>query len=337
MRTALALVLAAACSTTSNSTPDGGGGDVDAGPDATCGGVSLDLTYVAPSFLVVLDRSCSMTADVPGTGKTRWQIAVEALSTAGATHDNDLAFGLTMFPDTTGAVCAQDAIPLPVAPHNGAAMQALLTSALDATATLFPDGPCVTNIDTGIAQALTDPAIQASGTRYVMLVTDGAQSGNPTSTAVNNCGGTAGDTRTIDTLHHLRQLGVTTFVVGFGGNVDTAALNSFATAGGAPLAGQKKFYSAESPAELAQAFSSIAELAASCEYTVDPAPPDVDKTYVFFGNTELVDRDASHTKGWDYDPATMKLTFYGADCQRVQTHAVTDIDVVFGCPTPPIL
>ena len=39
----------------------------------------------------------------------------------------------------------------------------------------------------------------------------------------------------------------------------------------------------------------------------------------------------------DYDPATMKLTFYGTDCDRVSTHVVTDIDVVFGCPTPPIL
>jgi len=328
----------AACSSSTNSPPDGGGDPVDGGGDATCGGVALDLTYVAPSFLIVLDRSCSMENQiVPNTTKSRWQVAVEALSAAVMTHDADLAFGLTLFPDTTGMACTQDTIPIPVAPNQGAAIKSLLTAALDPADALYPDSPCVTNIDTGMAQALTDPSIAASGQRYIMLVTDGAQSGNTTNTGANNCGGPAGDTRTQATIEQLRANGVTTFVVGFGGNVDTVALDAFAIAGGAPRAGAQKFYSAESPAQLAQAFASIAELAVSCEYTVDPPPPEIDKTYVFFGNTELVDRDTSHAKGWDYDPATMKLTFYGTDCERVQTHVVTDVDVVFGCPTPPIL
>jgi hypothetical protein len=337
MRSAIVFLLAAACSSSTNSPPDGGGGVVDGGGDATCGGVSLDLTYVPPSFLIVLDRSCSMKNQiVPNTNKSRWQVAVEALSAAVMTHDNDLAFGLTLFPDITGTQCTQDAIPIPVTTHSGTAIKTLLTAALDPVDPLFPADPCVTNIDTGMAQALTDPAITASGQRYIMLVTDGAQSGNTTGNGANNCGGEAGDARTQTTIEQLHANGVTTFVVGFGGNVDTTSLDAFAIAGGAPRAGAKKFYSAESPAQLAQAFAAIAELAASCEYTVDPPPPDIDQTYVFFGNTELVDRDTTHTSGWDYDPVTMKLTFYGADCDRVSTHVVTDVDVVFGCPTPPI-
>ncbi|MFN0252355.1 MAG: VWA domain-containing protein [Kofleriaceae bacterium] len=291
-----------------------------------------------PPFLIVLDRSCSMKNQlVPNTNKDRWQVAVEALTAAVTTHDSTLAFGLTLFPDTIGMACAQDAIPLPVAPQSGAAINALLTAALDPNDPLYPDDPCVTNIDTGMAQALADPAIAATGTRYVMLVTDGAQSGTPDGVGANNCGGANGDARTQATIEQLRADGITTFVVGFGGNVDTTALNAFAIAGGAPQSGSKKFYAAESPAELAQTFASIVERAASCEYTVDPPPPDIDQTYVFFGNTELVDRDTTHTQGWDYDPATMTLTFYGSACERVSTHAVTDIDVVFGCPAPPIL
>lgn len=340
MRSAIvAFTLLAACSsTTGNNSPDGGDDAVDAGGDATCGGVSLDLTYVPPSFMIVLDRSCSMlNQQVPNTSMNRWQVAVAALSDAAMAHDNDLAFGLTLFPDITGAACTQDAIPIPVAPNHGAQVKTMLTSALDPADPYYPDDPCVTNIDTGMSQVLTDPSMTGSGQRYVMLVTDGAQSGNTTGTGANNCGGEAGDARTLQTIKDLEQGGVTTFVVGFGGNVDTAALNSFAHAGGAPLAGAKKFYSAESPAELAQAFSNIVELAGSCEYTVDPPPADLDKTFVFFGNTELVDRDTSHAMGWDYDPVTMKLTFYGSDCERVRTRVVTDVDVVFGCPTPPIL
>jgi hypothetical protein len=339
MRSAIvALTLLAACGSPGNNSPDGGGDMVDGGSDATCGGTSLDLTYVPPPFMIVLDRSCSMAnPEVPGTNMTRWQVAVAAISEAAMTHDSDLAFGLTMFPDTTGAACTQDSIPIPVAPHQGAAIDTLLTSALDPSDPYYPDNPCVTNIDTGMSQVLTDPSMNGTGHRYVMLVTDGAQSGNTTSTGANNCGGENGDARTLQTIKDLKHDGVTTFVVGFGGNVDTVALNSFAQAGGAPLSGMKKYYSAESPQDLAQAFSNIAQLAQSCEYTVDPAPPDIDKTYVFFGNTELVDRDTTHANGWDYDPATMKLTFYGADCERVRTRVVTDVDVVFGCPTPPIL
>ena len=89
--------------------------------------------------------------------------------------------------------------------------------------------------------------------------------------------------------------------------------------------------------ELDQAFQQIAELVISCEYTVDPAPADLDKTYVFFENTEAVPRDPTHANGWDYDPATMKLTLYGSYCGRIQDRSVDDVDVVFGCPDPTVL
>jgi hypothetical protein len=41
-------------------------------------------------------------------------------------------------------------------------------------------------------------------------------------------------------------------------------------------------------------------------------------------------------QGWDYDPATNQVTFYGDECQQLKDGTVTDVDVVFGCnePTP---
>lgn len=68
-----------------------------------------------------------------------------------------------------------------------------------------------------------------------------------------------------------------------------------------------------------------------------PAPDDLDHTYVFYDKTELVPRDPAHVAGWDYDPATTKLRFYGTFCSRLQARSVTDLDVVFGCPAPPVL
>lgn len=291
-------------------------------------GETLDLTYVPPNFMVVLDRSCSM--DKPPnaqTTTTKWTTAVGALKKVLADHGADVDWGLTLFPDTTGETCAQDANSVPLGAGKAATIDGLLTSALVKTDPLFPKGPCVTNIDTGLQAAAADPAL-ATKAGYLMLVTDGAQS------ACTLGNGDAGSEAAVHDLYTNR--GIKTFVVGFGGAVDAAELNELAMLGGAPQAGATKYYRADNAAQLDAVFAQIAELVVSCEYTVDPAPPDVAQTYVFFENTELVPHDPSHAAGWDYDPATMKLALYGAYCDRVQTRAVDDIDVVFGCPVPPL-
>ncbi len=300
-----------------------------------CGGEALDLTYVAPSFLIVLDRSCSMrTNEVPGTGKTRWEVAVGALQAVTSSYEEDIDWGITLFPDTSGMQCEQDAIPIPVGDDNALAIRTLLGNALDPADPLYPDSPCVTHIDTAMAQVASDPAFADPTTpRFVMLVSDGAQSGG---TGANNCGGNARDPVTEATIRELAGQGIKTFVVGMGGNVDAAALDAFAEAGGAPLAGPHKYYSADSVAELDQAFGAIADLVVSCEYVVDPAPANLDEVYVWFENTEAVPRDPSHLSGWDYDPATMLLTLYGSHCDRLESREVDDVDVIFGCPTPPV-
>jgi hypothetical protein len=300
----------------------------DQTPDATCGGESLDLTYVPPSFLIVLDRSCSMDKIPAGATQTKWESAVAALKGLLNNYPTEIDWGLTLFPDRTGDTCGQDAIPIPVAASNATAIKQLLNQALQAGNQYFPSNPCTTNIDTALQQAATDPAIaNTAKTRYVMLVTDGAQS------ACNLGGGDAGSEAAVASLH---ANGVKTFVVGFGGGVDAVQLDKLAVAGGAPLAGATKYYKADTAGQLQQAFQAIAGNVVSCEYTIDPAPEDIDQTWVWFQNTQQVPRDVTHTDGWDYDPATMKLRFYGSYCNQLETMAVTDVDVIFGCPLPPL-
>lgn len=293
-----------------------------------CGGEILDLTYVAPNFMVVLDRSCSMDKPL-ANNKTKWEVAVGALHTLLADHPADLRWGMTLFPDTSGESCGQDAIPFPVADGQAAAIDAMLQNALAETDPLFPkQGPCVTNIDTAIQQAGTDPGLaDATRGRFVMLISDGSQS---------SCNLGGGDAGTLQEITDLHAAGVTTYVVGFGSSVDDDMLNQFAVAGGAPRPGATKFFRAESANQLATVFQTITGAVASCDYVVDPAPPDVDLTYVFFENTELVPRDPTHAEGWDFDPATSKITLYGTACTRVQDRTVDDVDVVFGCPVPPL-
>jgi hypothetical protein len=312
------------------------GGGMQCGSDGTCsiggcGGQFLNLTYTPPNMLLVVDRSCSMNNKLSGTNTTKWEAAVASIQTVIADYADDVQWGLTLFPDTTGQSCAQDGnLPFPVGPGNAANIDTMLTAALDVADPFFPDGPCVTNIDTGIQQAALDPGLSDPARKsFLMLVSDGAQSG---------CSLGGSDTGTEAAIADLfTNRGIPTFVVGFGSGTDSAELDKLATNGGTALAATPKYYQADNAAQLDQAFQSIAELVVSCEFTVDPAPADLAQTYVFYDKTELVPHDPAHGDGWDYDPATMKLTLYGGYCDRLKAHDVADVDVVFGCPTPPVL
>jgi hypothetical protein len=145
-------------------------------PGGGCGGLEATIEAVPPNLLVVLDRSCSMTSVVSG-GMDKWQIAVAALNGMTTAYEGQIRFGLTLFPDTVTPSCEQDVIPFPVGPGNEPGMQALLTAALSGSDPLYPDGPCVTNIDTGMLQASGDPGLaDPERASYVLLLTDGKQS-----------------------------------------------------------------------------------------------------------------------------------------------------------------
>jgi hypothetical protein len=299
--------------------------------DNNCGGESLDLTYVPPNLLLVVDRSCSMRQP-PGTTTTmsKWQIAIDAIKTVITNYGAQIRWGLTLFPDVTPDSCSQQDFAFPLADGNGPGISSLLTGALSTSDALYPDDPCVTNIDTGVQQASTDPALADPMRKsYVMLVTDGAQS--------SGCSVAGGDAGSVHEVQKMKNDGITTFVVGFGSAVDAAQLNMLAMAGGAPQSGTTKYYRADTAGELDKAFQAIAETVISCSYRVDPPPADLAQTYVWFGQTELVPRDPTHMAGWDYDAATQMITLYGMYCDRLKTHVVSKVDVIFGCPSPPVL
>jgi hypothetical protein len=106
-----------------------------------------------------------------------------------------------------------------------------------------------------------------------------------------------------------------------------------ATAGGTARSGSTKYYQADTPAQLADAFASIVGSVLSCSYALDQVPEDVDDLYVF-GNGELIDRDP--VDGWDYDPDTNTVTLYGAACDELQSGETADLKIVYGCPNPDV-
>lgn len=294
-------------------------------PGGGCGTMSTTVAAIPPNLLIVLDRSCSMTAKVGGTPK--WNLAVDAVNKMTTDFTSHIRFGLTLFPDLDTPNCDQSAIPIPVAAGNESAIQTLLTASLSKNDKYYPDGPCVTNIDAGIHQASLETALMdAARQNYVLLITDGMQS-----SGCKTYGGDNGTTQMITDLY--QQQKVATFVIGFGGEVDPAQLNKFADAGGVPTGDpMTHFYKAEDGTSLDQALSSIATKTLSCTFALMDVPPDPSQIFVFLDQgTEPLGRDTTHMSGWDYDASQNQITFYGATCDMLKAGTVSDLHVVFGC------
>jgi hypothetical protein len=291
-------------------------------PGGDCGSQKAGAMAIPPNFLITLDRSCSMTGKV-GT-LTKWQIAVDSLTKMMTKYTGKIRFGLTMFPDTVKPDCAQGTIPFEPAVGNEPKISMLLKNALVATDPNFPDGPCVTNLDTGVEQASKSPTLtDKTRSNFVVLVSDGAQAG------CNLAGGDAGSEKIIADM---LTRGIKTAVIGFGAGVDGAQLDKFAVAGGIPAAGATKYYKAEDATSLDAVLATIAGAALGCTYTLDKVPPDPNKIVVFFDGSKEIPKDG--TNGWTYDPTTNTITFHGTSCSALKGEMVKTLDIVLGCKGP---
>ncbi len=340
----------------SESSPSGGafGGNADASPDGSpgracathadcgaggfcnpatrtcgCGGAAVAATVTPSNMLIVLDRSCSMT-DKVGVS-TKWDIAVAALNALIAANTGKIRFGLELFPDTTNPQCAQAAFSSAVGPGQEAAIAATLTAALAKADPNFPDGPCVTNIDTAVQAALSEPAFEDKTRKsFVLLITDGKQAG---------CSAGGGDPGTTTAIKDLRAKGVDTFVVGFGSGVDVAQMDAWAVEGGQPKgAASPRFFDAADKPSLDAALAAIAKKTLGCTLKLASPPPggDVGLINVFLGkSTAPLPRDPTHAGNWDYDPATQSIVFYGPQCAALEGGTTEGVNVVFGCPGGP--
>jgi hypothetical protein len=297
-------------------------------PGGGCSGQEIIADPIPPNLLVVLDRSCSMT-DVVSGNMNKWQIAVAALNKLTTDYATKIRFGLTLFPDIVTPNCAQDKIPIPVGAGNEMAIQTLLLASLKVADKYYPDGPCVTNIDTAMQQAQGEPAfMDMTRDSYALLLTDGKQAG---------CTLANGDAGTLKIIQDLYAQKIATFVIGFGSGVDAAQMNLFADAGGVPSGDpMTHYYDAADQMSLDNVLGTIASKTLSCTYKLQSVPSDPNQIFVFFDkNPKGVSRDASHMNGWDYDPATNQITFYGMDCTSLKGGVIKTVDIVVGCNMPP--
>lgn len=272
-----------------------------------CEGDQFVAEAVPPNVLIVLDQSGSMDNTVGG--KSKWDIAVDAVDALVTDLGTSVRFGLVLYPGV-GAQCTPGAVSVDVATATGAA----ITSALASSA---PGGQ--TPIGDTLAPLVDYPGLEdPQHPGYVLLITDGEETCD-------------GDGVAAVTALRNQTPEIKTFVVGFGGGVDPAALNDMAVAGGTELPGDPKYYQADDAASLSAAFADIAGEVLSCSYALSGSPASADDLHVYFDGM-AIPRDPGQSDGWDYDLDTDRITFYGPACEALQSGTIGDLVIVHGCP-----
>ncbi len=178
-----------------------------------------------PRVLIVLDKSSSMTGlateqDPPPAGTpTKWEAAVQAIQAVTQRYQGEIAFGIMVYPYPDH--CSPGQVLVDVGPNTS-----------DDIVAALGDPPPSGGYYTPTAQSLDEcasyqPLLEQQVPRYVLLITDGWQWCDPYDPATRFM--------PVDSVAGLTDSGITTYVVGFGGGVDTLTLNRCAVAGGTAL------------------------------------------------------------------------------------------------------
>jgi len=206
-----------------------------------------------PRVLIVLDKSSSMVTGKVG-GQTKWSVATAAITSVVTKFEPSIDFGLLVFPNPSQ--CGWGKVIVGVGPSKAKAIIAEL-------ATPPPSKGNWTPMAQSLDVAGTVKNLQAAGySNNVLLITDGWQWCDPYDAKTR--------TLPVTSAAKLTQQGITTFVVGFGGSVDTKTLNQMAEVAKtkvsatcnpkntSPTATDNCYYQANNSAQLVAALQSVA-------------------------------------------------------------------------------
>lgn len=273
--------------------------------DLGCGLEELVPDARPANVMLMLDRSESMYEQIEG--RTKWEIAASSLREVLPRFEDDVHFGLTLFP---GAISAcQEGV---VAHGVGEATAAQLLETVDGALPGQGGTPIADTLAMlGEFGGLDDPAFA----QFVLLLSDGSETcrGHPATVA--------------EDLYD-RAPRIQVYPVGFGGRVDEGLLGEIARASHTESGSAQLFWRADDATELTEAFASILSSVIQCEFPLEHEAPVPARVYAFFGET-AVPRDT--TNGFEYDRDTHRVTFYGDACTTVRT-GDERIRIVFGCP-----
>jgi hypothetical protein len=334
----------------------------DAGPDTLvvqCIPGVFQLERATSQAMLLLDRSGSMrfnlAGDDPGPTapigpNSRWRILERSLAAVLPPLEvsASVEVGATFFPEefdirsmdpqrACGVAQAPD-----VAPKRSSSAEILQvfqnTSPIGGTPTADAIESAVKSLKAASRRVVS---------RSIILATDGAPNCNAN---LNNrtcfctqrdsmtCRDDAqnGPSRCLDDVRAVARVGsaykeelVPTYVIGIGAQSQEPAfvrtLNEMAIAGGRALDGPVKYYDAQSPEQLSQAFDQIASSIAACNYVTPSAPTRPDAITIEVGGAQ-VQRDTTRRNGWDWiDKTYGQVALFGAACALASSGGASSV------------
>ncbi|HWE26410.1 MAG TPA: VWA domain-containing protein [Polyangia bacterium] len=304
----------------------GGSGDPGTGNPQEpmgCGKQTFPImaSKTSPNIMMTIDESGSMKEQIAGSTMSKWSALVAAVNALFMTYSGSAQWGLSIFPHSPANSCGAGQIDVAVAPNTTMTILNKLNAMTDQT--IGGNTPTNQTLQTmlGSAAGLAD----AAHSNYILLMTDGEP----------NCGGdVASVAATIGQLY-AQTPSVRTFVVGIGDGTSSnpAALNSWADAGHTARAGATHYYQVNTANDLTNAFADIINGVASCTYALTMKPSDASLIVAYIGGVAVPQDPAN---GTTYDPGSNSIVFHGTSCDQIKSGSASSLDIIYGCPSPPI-
>jgi hypothetical protein len=354
--------------------PDGGvatisDSDLEELRSGRCSDWSATSTLLPASLMLVVDASLSMgeTSATSG-GRTKWDITVEALTTALNALPPETQVGLLLYPNTQQNVTPSDVArdvsacvnvgamvpPAPLGDATGGQRQALITTLESARLTVYT--PTHDALATGY-DAFYQSGLTGSG--FVLLITDG-EPNVLRGCICSNSGSEGGRYENYDPEAIIAETqlaysqGILTYFIGSPGS-ETARewLSRAAEAGGTAYAGCSSTgpsychfdmtTQADFSTALNDALAQIAGSVISCSYPI-PAPPgdstiDPNKVNVVYttdagGSVLLLRNDQPNCDvGWQYTADGTGINLCSATCETATQDSSAKVELFFGCDT----
>lgn len=298
-------------------------GDTGTG-DEVCGQEDFDIN-AAPSRVMILQDISGSMLDTAGLGASKWSQAKQALTSMLNRFNGQLEFGFDAFP--RNGAC-------------GVGAKVIIDSQLSAATTIVkelpnvhPSGstPLLAAMRKFLKESNSPKFLARDATSYLIIVSDGDDT---CAGGIFQLGATAQQLGNAS-ANLLKQMGVRTYVIGFGNGASPQKLNAIAAAGGT---GRTRFINAMNQQQLTDALNQIGSSVVSCVYDLaEQTNKGVDlNTANFYFDDVVVGRDdnCANGSGWQWaNDSKTRVEFCTDACARLQTGRVKKISVTFGCET----
>ncbi|MDD5309161.1 MAG: VWA domain-containing protein [Deltaproteobacteria bacterium] len=326
--------------------------DTDTDTDSSCGESNFAVSGTIIDMLIVLDRSNSMGEGSPSL----WEDMGDALTTVTSQMEDQINFGLMLFPEYPTCQGTTKNCQPSVSPYVNIGT----VDAAGAIAAAVGAGGVGTCGGTPIAVTLQNALTYLSGMtdsyqRYVLLATDGAPNCNsalngstcPCTGAQCTGGGDANlncldDTRTAQAAAALKTAGYRTFVLGVGNSGSWApVMQNIATQGGG------QYFNVTDTGTLITTLQTITGSLVACKFdldwdAIDGGADDPSKVNFYckkkaddpIGPSNLIGYDVgcANNKGWDWVDGDTVM-FCDQSCEALKDGTCTVVTATFGCPT----